>query len=365
MTPRRRGSRQVAKETDQTKLARRFRAQGEGCGRLGSDLYAVIAGRAASDIESGGPVWEVVAPHASDPGGSMLALRLLGATHRMALTGAAPDLAAHYPSTGGDGDAEAAWRAWHALVSQRGDEVAPLLSRPVQTNEVGRAAALLGGFLAVARDTRMPLRILEIGASAGLNLRWDRFRFAAGHATWGPATSPVDLGNPFVEATPMLLPQSVDIAERRGCDVSPVDPTTDDGRLTLLCFVWPDQATRFRNLARACDVALEVPVALDTASADTWLSEQLARDGRGAATVVYHSVMLQYVDPAARRRLVEEIESAGRRARPEAPLAWLRMEPADTLASDMEVWLTTWPGGHPQRLAVAHPHGAWVRWIGT
>jgi len=33
-------------------------------------------------------------------------LRLLGGVHRMVLSGAAPDVAAHFPSTGGDGDCE-------------------------------------------------------------------------------------------------------------------------------------------------------------------------------------------------------------------------------------------------------------------
>jgi hypothetical protein len=345
------------------KTARRFRAQAAACRFLGSAVYAHLLACAADDIEKTGPVWELLAPYAEDPGGSMLALRLMGATHRLALSGADPALAARYPSTGGDGDTDGAWQAWLGLVRDRADEVFPLVSRGVQTNEVGRAATLLGGFLAVARQTGLPLRVLEVGTSAGLNLRWDHFRYRVGAATWGPPGSPVDLGNPFEgPVVPSLTPPGASVAERRGCDPHPLDPTDAEDRLTLLSYVWPDQTTRFANLAGACDVAAGVPVTIDRESGDSWIAGQLAAAVAGLATVVFHSVMLQYVEPSARRQLLSNISAAGRRATEEAPVAWLRFEPAGHLASVMEVRLTQWPGGVDHRLAVAHPHGAWVRW---
>jgi hypothetical protein len=362
----------VAARAAQAKVARRLRAQGAGCAAFGSTLYGHLLAAAADDVDRGGPVWELLAPHGADPGGSALALRLMGATHRLALSGVAPDLAAHYPSTGGDGDLGAAWDAWLALVRDRPAEVAPHLARAVQTNEVGRVGALLGGFLAVARSTGMPLRVLEVGSSAGLNLRWDQFRIRCGPVTWGPAGSPVDLGDPFDGAVaPLLSPASVTVAERRGCDVNPLDPTSDDGRLTLLSFVWPDQTRRFANLAAACDLARSVPATVDHASGDSWLAEQLSQARPGLATVVFHSVMLQYMTPPVRNRFLATIQEAGAAATVDAPLAWLHLEPRDTLASDMVVRLAQWParparlasdGTGEQLLGVSHPHGAWVRW---
>jgi hypothetical protein len=349
-------------ETPQGKIARRFRAQAIGCAALGSPLYGSLFERAAGDIEAGGPVWHVVEPYAADPGGSALALRLAGAVHRLALTGQAPGVAAHFPSTGGDGDAVAAWVAWHALIRERPEEVRPLVARGVQTNEVGRVGALLGGFLDVARRTALPLRILEVGSSAGLNLRWDHFRVA----TWGPADARVDLGDPFEGSTrPDLSPVAVTVVERRGCDVSPIDPTSDEGKLTLLSFVWPDQTDRFANLAAACELAAAVPARVDRVSGDEWLAELLSSPEPGTVTVVFHSVMRQYMTPAARAAMTATIEEAGRQATGAAPLAWLHLEPRDNLASEFVVRLTEWPAGPVERtLAVAHPHGTWVRWCG-
>jgi len=351
----------VATGDVRSKPARRFRGQAASCAELGSPLYGALLQRAAADIDAGGAVWDALAPAADVPGGLLLALRFMGATHRLALTGEAPDLAAHYPSCGGDGDVDAAWEALRALAAT--PLVTPLLSRGVQTNEVGRSAALLGGFLTVAREWGLPLRLLEVGASAGLNLRFDRYHYDG----WGDPTSPVDQGDPWIGGhRPELSPSRVEIAERRGCDVSPIDATSAEGRLTLLSFVWPDMQRRFALLDGACRVAATVPVAVDVSSGDTWIAEQLATPATpadGAATVVFHSVVLQYMAPEARAGLSETLALAGGWATARAPLAWLRMEPPGPLGpADFEIRLTTWPGGADRRLASCHPHGIWVRW---
>jgi hypothetical protein len=72
--------------------------------------------------------------------------------------------------------------------------------------------------------------------------------------------------------------------------------------------------------------------------------------------------MRQYMTREAQSALEAALLDAGAGATVEAPIAWLSFEPRDTLASDMVVRLTTWPGGQERLLAVAHPHGSWVRW---
>ena len=114
----------------------------------------------------------VLAGHESDPGPSALALRLMAAVHRLVLTGAAPGLAAHYPSVGGTGDPDAAWPAFRQVLIEHVAEVRAGLASPPQTNEVGRSAALFGGLLQLASDG-LPVRLFEIGSSGGLNLLAD------------------------------------------------------------------------------------------------------------------------------------------------------------------------------------------------
>jgi hypothetical protein len=352
----------LSAEEVRRRLARRFRGQAASCRDLGSPLYGSVLERAADDLDAAGPVWRVTEPVAGLPGGALVALRYLGATHRQALEGLAPDLAAHYPSCGGDGDSDAAWTALLALTEAAATtrQLDHLLARGVQTNEVGRSGALLGGFLEVVRATGMALDLLEVGASAGLNLRWDRFRYDG----WGPPDSPVDLGHPWVDGPgPLLSPPAVEIGFRSGCDLAPLDPAAAEGRMTLLSFVWPDMRRRFETLDAACRVAAVVPATVEPAPADEWLPPRLDRRRVGVATVVFHSVVLQYVESTARRRVLEAIAAAGAAAKPDRPLAWLRLEPPGPLGpTEFEVRLTTWPGGHDRVLGMSHPHGTRVRW---
>jgi hypothetical protein len=108
--------------------------------------------------------------------------------------------------------------------------------------------------LDIARSTGLPFRLLEIGCSAGLNLRWDRYCYETACGEWGPAGAPVVFENSF-SGNALPLDVAVDVLERRGCDLNPIDPTTKEGRLRLLSFVWPDQTARFRQLSNAIEVA--------------------------------------------------------------------------------------------------------------
>ena len=223
----------------------------------------------------------------------------------------------------------------------------------MQTNEVRRCAALLFGFLTVSAETDLPLRLLEVGTSAGLNLRWDRYRYEADGFSWGPSGSAVTLEFEL-DGDPPPVPSSVEIRERRGCDAAPLDPSTPDGRLTLLTYIWPDQPERIARMQAALEIAAEVPVSVDRKPAAAWTRRLLAEPAPGQATVLYHSIVSQYLGEEERASLFDGIREAGARATADAPLAWLRMEPADNLA---DVHLTLWPGGEGRRLARAGYHG--------
>jgi hypothetical protein len=323
-----------------------------------SPFYSALLIRSAADVVAGGPCWAVLEGHEDDRFGTALPLRFLGAVQRLVLEGRAPDLAARWPPAAVPTDE--AWRAFTATLVAHHDELRRSIERPVQTNEVGRCAALLGGFLLVARATGLPLRVLEVGASAGLNLRWDHYAYAGGGRWWGDPASPVRFEGVFDGAVPPLE-QAAEVVERRGCDPSPIDPTTDEGRLTLRSFVWPDQRHRIALLDAAIAVAREVPVEIDRARALDWLDAQLAERRDGVATVVFHSIVLQYLPRDDRPRLVDRLAAAGAVATRDAPIAWLRMEPGGAQA---DVHLTTWPGGEDRHLARCGYHGRPVRWLG-
>jgi hypothetical protein len=142
------------------------------------------------------------------------------------LTGRAGDLAAHYATVGGTAPPEYAWRAARRVLESHTAEVRKLTGLPCQTNEVGQAVPLLIGLVEVARRTGAAVQLLEIGASAGLNLLLDRIRFGS---RWGPPDSPCRLPDPGVQpdasgsrrgraATPR---RSIRPTRRHGCACRP------------------------------------------------------------------------------------------------------------------------------------------------
>jgi hypothetical protein len=274
----------------------------------------------------------------------------MGAVHRLVLQGEAPAALADEFRPGGSG--ERAWPYFRDLVADRLDNVAELLvTRSVQTNEVGRTAALAPALLWIARECGdRPLRLLELGSSAGLNLRWDHYRYGD---HWGDPASGVAIPADWYEGDAPPFEGAPEIVERPGCDADPIDPTTDEGRLTLLSYVWPDQEQRVTMLRAALDIAARVPVTVERASAGDWI-ERVPPPEPDVTTVVFHSIFIQYLDDEEKARLRTAIGGA--------PVAWLRMEPELEMAR-VDVDLHGDDGSVRSRtLGHAGYHGKPVRW---
>jgi hypothetical protein len=319
-----------------------------------------LLSRAAEDVAAGGIVWGILRGHDMDPPGSALALRFMGAVHRLVLWGQAPRLAAYYPSAGGSARGDA-WDEFHATVLEHSHLLRDEVRQSVQTNEVGRCAALIGGFLEVARMFSLPLRVLEIGSSAGLNLRWNDYRYEARGRSWGDPRSSVRLCS-YNSDVALPFDVEAEVVHRIGCDRNPLDASSSEDALRLLGFVWPDQVNRIRMLRSAIENASRSPVVIDRAPGSDWLADRLQEREPGVATVVFHSVVEPYMEAqeidAMMRLLVNE--GSGRDAH--EPLAHLRMEEGDETGA--EVTLQVWPGDSRHVIARSSYHGENVRWMG-
>jgi hypothetical protein len=82
----------------------------------------------------------------------------------------------------------------------------------------------------------------------------------------------------------------------------------------------------------------------------------------GELTVIWQSVMRQYVPAEAWAGIERAVQDAARAATSDTPLAWLSMEPGDDPGAGFAVRATTWPGGERHLLAHAGDHGPPVRW---
>lgn len=348
---------------DSARMVAHIRIQAQACAELGSPLYAALLDRLADDVVSGGPGAAVLAGHEEDRGPSALALRLMGGVHRLVLDGRAPGLAHYFPSVGGTADPDAAWPVLRELLDVRRDVLRGFLDQPPQTNEVGRASALLGGMHLLAAVDPRPIRLVEIGTSAGLLLRADRFRVELRDGrSFGPERSPVVLRDAWRGSAPAVA-SGLEVVERIGCDMAPIDPATEEGQRTLSSYVWPDQVERLDRLRGAFKLAESVPATVVRSGAGDFL------DGldlvSGTTTVVWQSVMWQYLPSDEQDRVSRRLDELGAAASERAGFAHLSLEPrrpAPGADHVFQIRLRTWPGGAERPLGRAAPHGLPATW---
>jgi hypothetical protein len=341
-------------------LAERFRRHATALARSGrSPLYVRLMGAAADDIDRGGQVAGLFAGIPTPPG-SVPQLRLTGALHYLVLSGQAPELAAFYPSAGGEEPVEGVWSVAQATIDEHFEQIRGRLHRTVQTNEPGRSAVLFAGLLWLADRHRRPIRLLEIGASAGLNLLPDRYAYVVGGRELGDPASPLRFEEPWAPPPPIDLAAAaanLQITARAGCDPAPLDPTRPDDQITLLSYIWPDELHRIDRMRAALSVAARDPVPVTASSGSKWLPEVLASgaDDDSTLTVVWHSVMRQYVG-------ADEWEAIERALDGRPHLVRLSMEPAFDQRARMRLTVHDPAYAPAHTLAVCDDHGLPIRW---
>jgi hypothetical protein len=224
----------------------------------------------------------------------------------------------------------------------------------VQTNEVQRSWGILPGFLSLA-DGR-PFDLLELGPSAGLNLVWDRYRYRYSTGDWGESGLELT-GDDRVPPPATLLGRRVEVARRRGVDLSPIDATTEHGARLLQAFVWADQTPRLERLRRAIDVLREDPPELTRGDYVEALPALLADRLPGTQLVVFQTASTMYVEDDGLRRLAEVLYEASLAE----PLVFLGTGPSP--ADDgYGLEIQQLPAGERTRLAVFDFHGEWLEW---
>jgi hypothetical protein len=334
-------------------------------------LLAGLAGAAERDFD-GGTLGRLLAT--PGPGTSEEARELvLAALHHAALTDPTLAHAAWYPTAVGPAARRAEDGAPAALalahLAQAEAEVAEFVGRHrLQANDVGRAAALLPGMLAAA-TLGAPLRLLEVGASAGLILWMDRFRvrYLAG-PSWGPRGGPELVSHAEGRVPASLGPPTVEVVERRGVDLLPLDVTDPADELLLRCWTAPDDPDEQQRLHDALAVARARPAPVDAGDLVAW-TDQHARPQPGTTTVLVGAQLRRLLDPADASGFDGTVERALRSATREGPLVALLLDPPPGIdpAEHPEVELTVAVAdgeGPPRRevLLAADAHGRWVRW---
>ncbi|MBE7638606.1 DUF2332 family protein [Sneathiella sp. P13V-1] len=344
-------------------LKEAFEAQADSCEQLGSPFTARVLRICAKENPSNGSVWEKLQNWPGDvsANGDAVALRFTGALHGLVLKEYDMDLARVYPQKNKLVLDDQIYQHIIAAVDRHADYILERLKLPPQTNEVRRSSAiLLGAQIAADLTGCQELMTSEIGASSGLNLFWDKFRYQLGDRQWGADSSPVHL-TPTVEGAISEF-QQIDIVDRAGCDLNPLNLRSSEEKNQLLSYIWPDQEDRMARTQSAIDIFCRHNIAVDKANAIDWLDDRFIAQTEGVLHLVYHTVVLQYFPEAVRSTFLKMLNAAGERATSKKPLAWLSME-ADAEPDGALLQLTIWPSGQVIDIARVDFHGRWIRVI--
>ena len=286
--------------------------------------------------------------------GAVLPLRLASGLHALALNGQDAELVAVYPPNEANDAALlaavlGALRRHDAFLCRR-------IEHAPQTNEVRRSAVLIATAHWLDARFRLPMRVSELGASAGLNLMFDKIGLDVDGQRWGPERATIRLSPAWRgELPPHAAPR---ITERRGVDLNPLIVAEPEDALRLVSYIWPDQPDRIARTRAA--MALQ-DAKVDRGDAIDWLAQRLAAPQPGYLHLIYHTIAWQYFPADRQFRGREMIEAAGSAATDETPLGWLGME-ADGRTDGAALRLSLWPGDIHLELGRADFHGQWVDW---
>ena len=236
-------------------------------------------------------------------------------------------------------------------------EIANLVrTRRVQTNEIRRCSYLMPAFGSVFQDAgELPLALIDVGASAGLNLLWDSYQYHySDGSTFGPTDSEVVIECELRNEMPDIPREMPDVVFRRGVDLNPVDLGDDEQFLWMMALVWPDHPDRAALLRAAQRTWLKDPPRVERGDALEVLPRVLADVPRCAALCVFHCHTLNQFPSEARNafyaildresldRPVYHLQSEGEHMRVNRIVDGV----ADTILS-----------------ARRNAHGRWIEWL--
>ena len=272
-------------------------------------------------------------------------------------------LAAHYPIVSGEErPLDPAFPLFRDFALSYGDDVlAQVRTRGTQTNVVRRCACLLPSFSMAARESGRALALIDLGASGGINLNFDRYRYryergGVEESRWGSESARVRLESELRGAGAMpSLADAFDVVSRVGVDLNPIDLGDADQVRWLRALIWPEHLERHQRLIDAAEELQSSPVELHQGDGAELLPSLIEDAPSDAALVVYSTVALYQFGAEGRARVMRALEEAGR----ERPIWFVTMENRPT-----QLTLTRYRGGSGarQHLAEVSPHGWWMSW---
>lgn len=298
---------------------------------------------------------------------------LLGAAHFLLLSGYAHPLARYYASCSPNAlvpDADT-WPLFRGFCLENQDKLLEILAaRRTQTNEVGRSALLLPAFAeAAVRFPKASWYMIEIGASAGINLNWDAYAYR-----YGPGNT---IPEAFVTGVPLVLqsnnsagstlPQidlpmlSRSMAMRSGIESHPINLHNAEDQLWLQALIFPNKTARMENLEKAIQIAQIRAPPVRQGDSLALLPDLITNTPADMIPLIFHSFVRYQFNESQKQKFDDVLRTAGQnRTIVHIALEW-------TGTANPTIERTIYSNGSPQHnhLATCQPHGEWLAWHPT
>jgi hypothetical protein len=341
-------------------LARRFAWFADNVFHGASPLYEQVSREIAGDEE----ILAIAA--AADPQQPIPVLFFGAVQYLLLEPGDDPrPLLMYYPSLSGDPnspDREPYLTFREFCIDYRAEIEEIISTRRVQTNEVRRCTAWVPMFSSIAAQTGQPLALIELGASAGLNLLWDYYAYDYGDAgRVGDPGAPLVLTCEVRGDQPPPIPQVLpEIASRVGIDLYPVDVADPEQARWLRALIWAEHSHRARQYETAIEIVRDNPPQLIAGDILDLLPEALAYAAPDAAVCVYHSYVLNQFPEEAREELHNLLLNYSyERVIHRASIEWIDGGDVPRLRY---TWYANGEAGDTL-LANCDQHGAWIEWL--
>ena len=343
-----------------------------------SPIYEELALAVARDRGVLGFVLDSAAPNSRR---GRLPVLFFAATHDVILSRPTSPIAAIYR---GEVEADPVAPFFQLLADDRDAIAERMRTRSVQTNEVGRSAAIAAAVALCTTGDFRSIGLVEIGPSAGLNLAFDSYRIdytrgADFIGSTGPVDSPVHLSCELRGDLDIPLPgPDIAIDVRIGIDAAPIDITDPEQSRWLRACLWPGIPDRPDRLAAAIQLVGTAPPPILCGDAVTDLPGVLAALPEAIAPIVISTWALAYIPTAGRAQILHDLDELGARR----DLTFITLEeprftpwgpeieelPEGIIANSGTstiLAMRRWSGGvcESRVLAFVHPHGRWMHWI--
>ncbi|MGI2293266.1 DUF2332 domain-containing protein [Paenibacillus sp. GXUN7292] len=234
-----------------------------------------------------------------------------------------------------------------------------LKNKLVQTNEVRRCSYLYPAFCYIYEKTNMPLALIEIGTSAGLQLLWDKYGYFynSGNQIYGNNLAQLIIESKFDETgLPFLLKESPPVNTRIGLDLHVNDLNNADDYLWLKSLIWPEHTERFATFEKACHRLKQQSLKLIEGNGVKLLTEMASTIPRDSVLCVFHTHVANQMPEDDKYELIEHIKKLG----DERAIFHLYNNMWDSGQLHLDYYLNG--KEYKETLAETDGHGEWFKW---